>query len=552
MPLIDGKYEILSEKPLGPEQTLFEATAPDGAAVRIVWYELEPSQEARFEHYRRTVKRLKRSDRAAVYDVVSRPGAHYVAWHLPLDAKAAPADEELAAELVAAGYRTEDADVRRNGRRAMLYGLAFDGTSLPRTPALDEEPERKPRSRRAAPLVPPRWTLTLAATLVLGGAAVALLLARLEQRANDRLVVMPALVGSDVNEAADLLHGLGLDVRPVPIGSGEEAGTVLNVEPGPGSQLRPGRAVRLSYALPPGAVTPTEVPRVVATQYPDDVTRILEEAGLQLGTLSRIPAEQAAGLVISQSPAAGTISFEGAQVDLLVSAGPREQMTFVPDLVGLPVEEARYLARVAGLRPERIVEDEVPAGRGDAGTVVAQSLRPNQPVDQGDAVLRLTVARPERNLASSSEGLPSFVGLTLEEARELAGQLDITVEYISDRTMPEVVVDQSPPAASEGGEELTLFVNVHPVTIPVPDVRGRIRPPEPRELGFSWFIEPGIPQQLARVYATDLEGNTRLVWLELVEGGESVEGVWRTTVTGPVRFDLTLNEQPYGIELLSN
>ncbi|HEX7004298.1 MAG TPA: PASTA domain-containing protein [Trueperaceae bacterium] len=551
MPLIDGKYEILSEQQLGPEQTLFEATAPDGAAVRIVWYELEPDQEARFEHYRRTVKRLKRSDRAAVYDVVSRPGAHYVAWHLPVDAKPAAADDELSSALATAGYRAEDADVRRNGRRPILYGLAFDGTSLPATVVPSGPEEARPRARRSAP-VPPRWAVTLAATCLLGIIALAFLYAGLTQRANDTLVVVPRVAGAGVNEAAALLHGLGLRVDPVPIGSSEEAGTVLNVEPASGTQLRPGRTVRLSYALPPGAVTPAEVPRVVARRYPEEAAAILEETGLQIGTVARIPAEQAAGLVISQSPAAGTVSYEGATVDLLVSAGPNEQLTFVPDLVGLPVEEARYLARVAGLSPERILEDAVPAGRGDAGTVVAQSLRPNQPVEQGEAVLRLTVARPERNLASNESGLPSFVGLSLEEARELAGSLELTVEQIADRTIPEVVVDQSPPPATEGARELTLVVNVHPLVIPTPDVQANIREPEPRELAFRWFIEPGIPEQLARVYATDLEGNTRLVWVERVEGGESVEGVWRTMVTGPVRFSLTLNDQPYGIDLQAN
>jgi hypothetical protein len=88
MPLLDGKYEIISERALGPEQTLFEATTPEGEAVRIVWYELTPGQEPRFEEYRRTVKSLKRSERAAVYDVVSRPGAHDVAWRPPEGAAA--------------------------------------------------------------------------------------------------------------------------------------------------------------------------------------------------------------------------------------------------------------------------------------------------------------------------------------------------------------------------------------------------------------------------------------------------------------------------------
>ncbi|MEX2534041.1 MAG: PASTA domain-containing protein [Trueperaceae bacterium] len=547
MPLIDGKYEIISEQQLGPEQTLFEATAPDGAGVRIVWYELSSPQEAHFEHYRRTVKRLKRSEQAAVFDVVSRPGAHYVAWRLPVDEKPTAPDEELAGALEAAGFRLEDADVRRGNRRSMLYGLAFGGTPLPRA-TFNAEEIVQPKVRR--PVTPPAWLVTAFATLLLAGAAVGLLSAGLALRSNDELVVVPQLSGQEVNEAALRLHRLGLTVDAVPIASGEAAGIVLKSEPENGSQIRPGRTIRLTYALPPGAVTRTEVPRVVARQFPEAAAQSLAEAGLEVGTVSRIPAKQAAGLVISQSPAAGSTSFEGATVDLLLSAGPSEQMTFLPDLVGMPVEEARYLARLAGLRPERILEDEVPAGRGAAGVVLAQSLRPNQPIARDDAVLRLIVANSERNLVSTSAGLPSFVGLPLGEATELAGNLEVAIEEISYRALPEGVVDQTPSATSIGNDAVTLIVNVHPVPIPRPDAVVNIREPEPREIEFSWFVEPGIPEQEARVYATTLEGERTLVWEEEVRGGESVDGSWQTTYPGPVRFNLTLNDQGYGVELL--
>ncbi|MEX2543406.1 MAG: PASTA domain-containing protein [Trueperaceae bacterium] len=550
MPLLDGKYEIISERLLGSEQTLFEATAPDGAAVRIVWYEVTPEQEARFEHYRRTLKRLKRSERAAVYDVVSRPGAHYVAWRPPLEARTTTPDRELESMLVAAGFRPENADIRRDQRRPMVYGLAFDGSALPG--ALTATSGKPVRPAPVRTLEPPAWLVTVLVTVLLAVASIVMLRGGMAVRSNDRLVVVPALTGNDINEAARRLHGLGLVVDAVPLASERAAGTVLKSEPAAGSQLRPGRPVRLSYALPPGRVTPTEVPRVVARRYPEEAEQSLAETGLALGQVARIPAEQAEGLVISQSPAAGTVVGERTEIDLLVSAGPSELMTFVPDLTGMPLEEARYLARLAGLRPERIIEDAVPAGRGTAGTVVAQSLRPNQPIAREDAVLRLIVARADRVLGAVTAGLPSFVGLTPDEARELAGDLTLEIEEISDRALPEGVVDQIPSAATAGAEQVTLVVNVHPVPVPRPDVSARVREPEPRDLQYRWFVEPGIPEQVARIYATTLEGDRILLRVVNVRGGDVVTGTWRTRYPGPVRFGLTLNDQPYGGEQLAN
>lgn len=550
MPLLDGKYEIISERLLGAEQTLFEATAPDGAAVRIVWYELTPDQEARFEHYRRTLKRLKRSARAAVYDVVSRPGAHYVAWRPPLEARPATPDGELESLLVSAGFRPENADIRRDQRRPVVYGLAFDGTALP---AEITAASAKPARPTPVPtLEPPAWLVTVLVTVLLAGTSIALLRGGMAVRSNDQLVVVPALTGTEINEAARRLHGLGLIVDAAPLASDRAAGTVLKSEPEAGSQLRPGRPVRLSYALPPGSVTPTEVPRIVARRYPEEAEQSLADTGLALGKIARIPAEQAQGLVISQSPVAGTVVGEGTEIDLLVSAGPSELMTFVPDLTGMPVEEARYLARLAGLRPERIIEETVPAGRGTVGTVVAQSLRPNQPVAREDAVLRLIVARAERVLGAVTEGLPSFVGLMPDEATGLAGDLVLDIEEISDRALPEGVVDQIPSAATSGAEQVTLVVNVHPVPVPRPDVSARVREPEPRDLRYRWFIEPGIPEQVARVYATTLEGEQILLRVVNVRGGDAVTGSWRTRYPGPVRFGLTLNDEPYGGEQRAN
>ena len=109
--MLDGKYEITSERELGERVTRFGATAPDGTALTISWYELEtPADEHAFEQYRTLLRQLRRRGHAAIFDLVSRPGAHYVAWRLPEDVGALPvmAGAEVGAleEVLSAYKRT--------------------------------------------------------------------------------------------------------------------------------------------------------------------------------------------------------------------------------------------------------------------------------------------------------------------------------------------------------------------------------------------------------------------------------------------------------------
>ena len=49
MSLIDGRYEVIAEQPLGGGCTQFRATAPDGTPLRIEWFDLPEGREGEFE-----------------------------------------------------------------------------------------------------------------------------------------------------------------------------------------------------------------------------------------------------------------------------------------------------------------------------------------------------------------------------------------------------------------------------------------------------------------------------------------------------------------------
>lgn len=546
MSLLDGKYEILRQQALGEHQTLFRATAPDGRPVRIVWFDVEPGQERSFERYRRALRRLHREGDTLLRDVVSRPGAHYVVWEDAGDAPPASEDGAWRERLRGVGLDPGDADVRRIDRRSRLAGLAWDGRALPlpHDPGDAAEPVEPERGRPRLPTLPPAaWSWALGGLLTLA-AALAVLIGW-QRSANDRLVGVPELVGEPVQRVVDRLHRQELRAEPVPRPSDEDPGTVLALEPPSGSELRPGRSVRVLYALPPGQLAPTEVPRLEGRDHPDGVEPLLREAGLEAGAIARVPAEVPAGAVLAQRPSPGTQLGRGEQVDLLLSAGPRGERTFLPELVGLPLEEARALARVAGLPPDRVQVDRVPAPERPTDEVLAQSLAPYQPVGLDEATLRLVVAGA--GPAPSPDGMPRLVGLSREAAVERAAEAGVEVEFenVESLALPEGVVLQSPSPGEPTGERWTLAVNAHPLPIPRPGVRAEVLQPRLRRVPYRFLIEPGIPEQTAELWAEPLSGERRLVTRRQVRGGTELEGTWFTTQPGMVRFELLLNQAPY-------
>lgn len=545
-PLLDGKYEIHGERSLGAGVTRFDATAPDGAPVKVEWLELAGDDDLAFERYRRLLKRLAREGRAHLQDVVARPGARYVAWYLPPDGPDHLGDPSLHADLRQAGFDPASAQFRRIAGTVRLTGLPFRPLPEPLAdPQQDLGPTRQGRPLWTRPADWPgelrSWALSLLIALSAGG----LFWLGFVQRANDRLVTLPAVVGSSYDEVAPMLHALGLRVTPVLLASGDEGpGEVLASEPAEGSVLRPGREVQLTVALPPGRLAPTTVPRLVGANE-SAIAAAVEQAGLGIGHLVRVHADAPAGIVLAQRPAANLTVGQGSTVDAVVSLGPEPLQSFVPDLVGLPLSEALALAAVAGLGGDQVVVERLAVERPAPDVVLSQSLPPYRAVVLGQATLRLVVSEVMAPIALG--GLPALGGMSETQAVSLAGGFDLRIQYVSDGNLPDGVVAQSLPVGAQAHEgPLILTINARPVPVPRPDVRVELRQPTARGLPYRWFIEPGIPRVTAEVTARTLDGTVVVVTRRQVSGGELLEGSYFTIQPGPVTFELTLNGQPYG------
>lgn len=545
--MLDGKYEILREYRTGDGQTMFEASAPDGTQLRIIWFEVSEEQERSFEQYRRGLRRLMKSGTAAVHDVVARPGAHYVVWYVPQGSRVSNPEAELLQELQAAGFSPEQADFRRNGRRIRLYGLTWRDAAAGRVDSSPGLPASGSQSTVAAPA--DRRSTSVRQSVVNNGLAFIILLlaaatlvSAFVQRSAGATVTVSDVLGLDVNSALQQLAQAGLHAEPQPTSSDEPVGTVLAVTPPAGTALPRSSIVQLEYAFPTGEVRPLTVPDLTGLEWPEQVNEQLQRTPFDEVSVSQLASTEPAGTVLAQSEQPGSTVADGTPLHLLVSSGEPLPTAVLPDLRGLTLEEALQEALTAGLEEAQLSVSQVTDVTVRPGTVVDQLPAAGEEFVLEDAAITLQVARGDPDM----EPLPSLVGLSIEEARARASGFTIVENQVSDTSQPAGVIAQDPPAGSYlSSGLLQLTVNVHPQVIPVPRPEIDVLSPQERGVAYSWYIEPGIPSVTARVYATSLDGQEQLVAQSVVEGGEWVEGTFDTSQP-LVTFRLTLNGTPYG------
>ncbi|MDZ7703211.1 MAG: PASTA domain-containing protein [Trueperaceae bacterium] len=390
MSLLDGKYQVLSERRLSARERLYRATGPDGHAVDIVWYDLaDADDELAFERFRQLLRTLKREGHAALRDIVARPGAHYVVWDAQAPTRPARVRQHDTLEPLLRRYDLSlgDLQFRRDANgQILVYDAPFDRDRAPRDTTSPRVYTRRGQLARALFAWLPGALLSLA-----GGV---LLIASFYAYVDRPIVAVPALLGEDVNEAARQLVGLGFSVETEALTRYGTAGRVLELRPSPGTLLRAGRTVELRYLLPPDRLSPVNVPELRrGVQSEQELRALLAEADLQLGRVARISASIERGTVLAQSPLAGHAVAPGTRVDVLVSDGPAVALTFLPDCAGR--------ARRAGLTvADRRYHD--PCIRRPSGSRGATS----RPVTSSSRTSRLTPPSPRisHSYASSSHG----------------------------------------------------------------------------------------------------------------------------------------------------
>ncbi|AYA36904.1 PASTA domain-containing protein [Hymenobacter oligotrophus] len=169
------------------------------------------------------------------------------------------------------------------------------------------------------------------------------------------------------------------DIRP---------GTVLTQDPRPGEKVKEGRKIYIQVAMKNPPVI--KMPKLTEGSQ-KNAQMILSSYGLAVGTLTFVPdLRQNAVLkqmVNGKEIAPGAPIAKGTRVDLVVGDGLGNQEFAVPNVVGMPADEAATLLAGQGLVPGETFYQEPEEGQQE-GTVVKQrpEATPNATIRSGQLV----------------------------------------------------------------------------------------------------------------------------------------------------------------------
>ena len=137
---------------------------------------------------------------------------------------------------------------------------------------------------------------------------------------------MPNLRGLKQSEAIDRLQQMGLRLGSAyETFSDEDTGTVISQDPRSGTRISKGQSVDITVSKGQ-KIKKVSVPNVKGVPS-DRAHTMIEGSGLKVGSVSEEASTQAAGTVVSQSPAAGAEADSGSAVSLVISSGGKSSGT---------------------------------------------------------------------------------------------------------------------------------------------------------------------------------------------------------------------------------
>ncbi len=190
-------------------------------------------------------------------------------------------------------------------------------------------------------------------------------------------VSVPSLVGRSRDEAVAALSEAGLRANVVEVNSSEEPGIVLATSPKGGETVVEGTTVRVNVSKGP---KPVSVPNVVGQQYAS-AESALQGQGFGVARAD-VASDEPAGVVVGQSPSAGSEASKGSTVTLQVSEGP--QTSEVPDVTSQDEASARTQLQSSGFRTRVVREDTEDLSLD--GLVISQDPPGGTELEPGKAV----------------------------------------------------------------------------------------------------------------------------------------------------------------------
>jgi eukaryotic-like serine/threonine-protein kinase len=260
-----------------------------------------------------------------------------------------------------------------------------------------------------------------------------------DQLSETKPVAVPDVKGTTEQLAVNEILDAGLNDLVVREENNDvKVGIVIAQDPQPGERIERGNFVTIRVSL---GKEKTRVPNVIGQRRDDAVGEIVD-AELKPNVFE-VNSLEDVGIVLGQSPKAGTELVEGSSVRINVSKGPKP--IAVPNVVGSPYESAESVILGAGFAVDR---EDVDDSSSPAGIVVGQS--PPAGTQQGKgSVITLQVSS-----GPAISQVPDVTSQTEIDARgqvEASGfEVQIVEEIVDDESLDGKVLSQNP----EGGTAL--------------------------------------------------------------------------------------------------
>jgi len=199
-------------------------------------------------------------------------------------------------------------------------------------------------------------------------------------------IKVPSIVGKEVEEALVLLgeQDLALKLMGKKYSSQIPEGVIISQFPSPGTKVHKNREIKVFIS---GGTRLAVTPSLVGKSQ-REAKIYLAQRGLRLGKVSYIYAQVPQGEVVSQDPSPqAEVDVENG-VNILVSLGMRNPQFYMPDFVGIKIEEVKVLFDKLSLRIGKIKESP---SLGEEGVVISQFPSSGAMVD-AETPIELTVS----------------------------------------------------------------------------------------------------------------------------------------------------------------
>ncbi|MGF6375452.1 serine/threonine protein kinase [Clostridiales Family XIII bacterium PM5-7] len=198
-------------------------------------------------------------------------------------------------------------------------------------------------------------------------------------------VEVPDLTNKTYEQAEIELTKLKLNIeRDEDAPSAEvEKGKIASQDPLAGEMVKEGTTVTVVVS---SGKTEGVVPTLVGQMYTSraEIDEYLSTWNYKLGDVAEEHSDQAKGTIISQNPDRGEQAEEGTTIDIVVSKGPEEKNSIMPNLVGKTYEEAKKLLEDAGLTVAKPEYQE--SETTEKGKIIWQQYGPDMELKRGTEV----------------------------------------------------------------------------------------------------------------------------------------------------------------------